>query len=114
MGDFNALFEILSDLETMQHYPKPFNEECTKEWIEWNIKNYNEYGFGLWAVVLKETNEMIGDCGLTLQNIDNELLPEIGYHIHKNIGEKALVVKRRKQFGTGYLKTQRLIACIPI
>lgn len=88
MGDFNALFEILSDLETMQHYPKPFNEERTKEWIEWNIKNYKEYGFGLWAVVLKETNEMIGDCGLTLQNIDNELLPEIGYHIHKKYWRK--------------------------
>ncbi len=26
---------------------------------------------------------MIGDCGITIQNIDDELLPEIGYHIHK-------------------------------
>ncbi|MBR5961626.1 MAG: GNAT family N-acetyltransferase, partial [Clostridia bacterium] len=25
----------------------------------------------------------IGDCGITLQNIDGEILPEIGYHIHK-------------------------------
>ena len=24
---------------------------------------------------------MIGDCGLTLQNIDGSMLPEIGYHI---------------------------------
>jgi len=35
------------------------------------------------AVVLKETNEFIGDCGITIQNIDGEMLPEIGYHIHK-------------------------------
>ena len=27
---------------------------------------------------------MIGDCGLTLQNIDGEVLPEIGYHIRRN------------------------------
>ena len=33
--------------------------------------------------VLKETNEFIGDCGITIQNIDGEMLPEIGYHIHK-------------------------------
>ena len=33
---------------------------------------------------LRETGEFIGDCGLTIQNIDGEFLPEIGYHIHKN------------------------------
>ena len=36
------------------------------------------------AVVLKESGEMIGDCGLTLQSIDGEQLPEIGYHIRKD------------------------------
>ena len=81
--DFNALFEILSDSETMQHYPAPFDEQRTKKWIAWNIENYEKYGFGLWAVVLKESGEFIGDCGITMQNIDNELFPEIGYHIHK-------------------------------
>ena len=82
-ADFDALFEILSDSETMRHCPEPFDEEMTRKWIEKNIKRYEEYGFGLWAVILKETGEFIGDCGLTVQNIDGELLPEIGYHIHK-------------------------------
>ena len=81
--DYDALYEIMSDPETMQHYPAPFDEERTRRWIEWNLDNYAQYGFGLWAVVLKETGEFIGDCGLTLQNIDGEMLPEIGYHIHK-------------------------------
>ena len=81
--DFSALFEILSDPETMQHYPQPFDAERTKGWIKWNLQNYKEFGFGLWAVVLRETGELIGDCGLTLQMIDGDLLPEIGYHIHK-------------------------------
>ncbi len=81
--DFDALYEIMSDPETMQHYPAPFDEDRTKRWIEWNLENYRQYGFGLWAVVLKETGEFIGDCGVTIQNIDGEMLPEIGYHIHK-------------------------------
>ena len=67
----------------MTHYPAPFDEARTRRWIDWNLENYMQYGFGLWAVVLKETGEFIGDCGLTLQNIDGEMLPEIGYHIHK-------------------------------
>ncbi len=81
--DFDALYEIMSDSETMRHYPNPFDEELTREWIEWNLKNYKEYGYGLWAVVLKETGKFIGDCGITIQNIDGEMFPEIGYHINK-------------------------------
>lgn len=81
--DFDALYEIMSDVETMQHYPAPFDEARTRRWIEWNLENYARYGFGLWAIVLKETGKFIGDCGITIQNIDGEKLPEIGYHIHK-------------------------------
>ena len=55
MDDFEALYEIMSDPETMQHYPAPFDEERTKSWITWNLENYEKYGFGLWAVILKET-----------------------------------------------------------
>ena len=81
--DFDALYEIFSDAETMAHYPSPFDRDKVMNWIKWNIENYEKYGFGLWAVVLKETGKVIGDCGLTMQNIDNEILPEIGYHIHR-------------------------------
>ena len=49
--DFDALFEIVSDPETMAHYPAPFDEARTRRWIEWNLENYAQYGFGLWAVV---------------------------------------------------------------
>nr|WP_113886288.1 GNAT family N-acetyltransferase [Clostridium butyricum]AXB85006.1 GNAT family N-acetyltransferase [Clostridium butyricum] len=83
LDDFDNLYEIVSDPENMRHYPKPFDEERTRDWIEWNLENYKNYGFGLWVVTLKETGEFIGDCGISIQNIDGELLPEIGYHIHK-------------------------------
>ena len=59
IDDFDALYEIMSDAETMQHYPAPFDETRTRRWIEWNLENYAQYGFGLWAVVLKETGEFI-------------------------------------------------------
>ena len=81
--DADALFAILSDPETMRHYPRPFDRQMTENWISKNLERYKTLGFGLWAVVLKETGELIGDCGLTLQCIDSELLPEIGYHIRK-------------------------------
>lgn len=84
MGDFDALYAVLSDPEIMQHYPYSFDEERVRSWIERNMNRYKEDGFGLWAVCLKDTGEMIGDCGLTLQNIDGTMLPEIGYHIRRD------------------------------
>ena len=84
LDDFDALYEILSDPETMRHYPSPYDENGTVRWLKWSLDNYQKYGFGLWAIELKETGRFIGDCGITMQNIDGQALPEIGYHIHKN------------------------------
>ena len=86
--DFNDLYEILSDEETMKHYPKPFDKEKVNNWIDWNIENYRVFGFGLFAVVLKENGQMIGDCGITMQNIHGKIKPEIGYHINKKYQKK--------------------------
>lgn len=83
-GDFDALYKVLGDSDIMQHYPYAFDEKRVREWIERNMERYQIFGFGLWAVVLKETGEMIGDCGLTMQNIGGKIKPEIGYHIRKD------------------------------
>ena len=82
--DFTALYAILSDPETMQYYPQPYDEAGTRRWIAWCRDSYAKHGFGLWAVVLKETGEFIGDCGISMQPIHGEWLPEIGYHIRKD------------------------------
>ena len=82
--DFGVLYTLLSDPTTMQHYPKPYDEKGTMRWIDWSLENYAKYGFGWWAMERKDTGTFIGDCGITMQNIDGEILPEIGYHIHKD------------------------------
>lgn len=83
-NDFTALHAILSDPETMQHYPKPYDDAGVRRWINWCRDSYAKHGFGLWAVILKESGEFIGDCGISMQLIHGEWLPEIGYHIRKD------------------------------
>ena len=80
-SDFDALYKVLADSDIMQHYPYAFDENRVRNWIQRNIERYRIFGFGLWAVCLKETSEMIGDCGLTMQLINGKIKPEIGYHI---------------------------------
>lgn len=83
-ADFDALYRVLADSDIMQHYPYTFDEARVRGWIQKNIERYSIFGFGLWAVCLRETGEMIGDCGLTMQLIDGQIRPEIGYHIRKD------------------------------
>ena len=90
LEDFDWLYEILSDPLTMAHYPKPYDEKGTLCWINWNLDNYEKFGFGLWALEYKENGEMIGDCGISMQNIDGEILPEVGYHIDRRYWRKGL------------------------
>lgn len=80
-NDFNDLYEVLSDSDIMRHYPYTFDEDRVHKWIDTNIERYKVFGFGLWAVCLKDNKKMIGDCGLTMQNINGFIRPEIGYHI---------------------------------
>ena len=80
-GDFDALYRVLADSDIMRHYPYTFDEKRVRGWIERNMERYRIFGFGLWAVCLKESGEVIGDCGLTMQNIGGVIKPEIGYHI---------------------------------
>ena len=79
--DFPALYKVLADSDVMKYYPCVFDENRVRNWILRNIERYRVFGFGLWAVCLKATGELIGDCGLTMQLIDGEIKPEIGYHI---------------------------------
>lgn len=80
-NDLDALYKVLSDRNIMQYYPYAFDESKVRSWIQRNIERYRVFGFGLWAVCLKETGETIGDCGLTMQLINGQIKPEIGYHI---------------------------------
>ena len=82
--DFDALYKVLADADIMQHYPHAFDEAEVRSWIRRNMERYRIFGFGLWAVCLKETGEVIGDCGLTMQMINGQIRPEIGYHIRRD------------------------------
>ena len=82
--DYSSLQKVISDPETMKYYFAPFDEEGVWRWIRWCKASYEKRGFGLWAVVLKETGEMIGDCGISMQPIDDGMKPEIGYHLRRD------------------------------
>ena len=63
--DYTALEAILQDDQTMYAWEGAFSDTETQEWLDRNLRRYAEDGFGFWAVVLKASGDMIGQCGIT-------------------------------------------------
>jgi RimJ/RimL family protein N-acetyltransferase len=87
LDDVEPLLQVLGDPVAMAHYPAPFTRQRVEEWVSWNLRNYAEHGYGLWAVELKESNACIGDCGLTWQRVDADggRGLEVGWHIRRDL-----------------------------
>jgi len=113
--DADAVAQVLSDPETMRHYPAPYDRAGVEQWIERNRQRYQNDGVGLWAMELKQTEEVIGDCGILLQQVEGERFYEIGYHLrrdqwHQGLATEAAIACRDWAFA--HLKTNRLISLI--
>jgi ribosomal-protein-alanine N-acetyltransferase len=80
-GDARSLFSMYSDPQVMRFMgPPPDSVEMERRGIEAHIENsYRRYGFGLWAVIHKDTDEVIGRCGLLRFEFDAKPLTEISY-----------------------------------
>ncbi len=91
--DLDDLCNVLCDHEGMQFYPAIFRRDQVEAWIEWNHRNYSDYGFGLWAVILKKGQVFLGDCGITMHTIEGEELPELGYHIRKDYSRRGFATE---------------------
>jgi RimJ/RimL family protein N-acetyltransferase len=81
--DTPALLAVVGDPETMRWYPRPLTAEDVDEAIERQIGRYPS-GTGLLAMVLKDADELIGDCGPVWQEPDGPPEVEIGYHVRRD------------------------------
>lgn len=95
-SDFENLCTIMQDAEVMYAYEHAFSDMEVLNWIKWQLKNYQKYGFGLWAVILKETNQFIGQCGITMQNTPEGELHEIGYLFAKRFWHHGYAIEAAK------------------
>ena len=105
LSDMSALSLILQDEKVMYAYNGAFNDKETLIWMQKQLQRYKDYGFGLWGVFLKDTNEMIGQCGITMQEYKATQVPEIGYlfaykHWHNGYATEAAIACREYGFNT--------------
>jgi RimJ/RimL family protein N-acetyltransferase len=85
VDDIDDMAALLGDPVVMRYYPRPKTRAEAGDWIEWNRRLYRERGFGLWIVYTRDTQEFVGDCGLTPQRVDGVEELEIGYHVRADL-----------------------------
>ena len=81
MADLDALARLYADPEVRRWFPDGVRTyEQTREELAWIIDVYYvRYGYGLWAMILKETGAFIGRCGLLPWEIEGRTEVEVAY-----------------------------------
>ncbi|NOQ74018.1 MAG: GNAT family N-acetyltransferase [Crocinitomix sp.] len=97
LADAEAFYHLNKNIEVMRYTGDLAFEsvEASRKFIR-NYSAYTDYGFGRWTVVLKETNEILGWCGL--KKLPDGMV-DLGYRFHQN------------HWGKGYA-TEAAEACI--
>lgn len=94
INDVDEFALICADSEVMRYigsgpHDKAMTEVKIKQWIE----NYKVDGFGLLALVFKETNQLIGFCGLIGQSVDGTDYIELGYRLARDFWGRGLATE---------------------
>jgi RimJ/RimL family protein N-acetyltransferase len=62
----------------MSFYPQVYSEEQVAAMIRQSIETHRRHGYGRFAVIENVSGELIGDCGITIQDIDGKQEYELG------------------------------------
>lgn len=99
-SDFETWLELFKDefatkMLGMSEY-KPPNKRCEK-WFEWTFNRYENNLGGQNVLISKENNELIGQCGLLVREVENEFELEIAYSILPKFRMKGFAIESVKK-----------------
>jgi len=113
--DADALAAVLGDPVAMQYYPAPFDRTEIDNWIRRNRARYCDPGFGLWAMLLKGSGELIGDCGCFVRELEGDFEFEMGWHVRRDLwgrGYASEAAQSCLEYALSSLGTERVIALV--
>jgi len=113
--DLQVMFRLNTDPDVIKYADTPAKnmEEVRQRLEQGPLFDYKKYGYGRFAVELKESGDVIGFCGIKyLPEID---LPEVGFRYLKEYWGKGIGTEAAKvcvEFAREDLKIEKLVALI--
>ena len=116
--DIDAMLRIFTDPLVITSFGvPPFERYQMKQWVQRNLSHQNEFGYGLFSVILKNNNLLIGDCGLEHRDIDGEMVTELGYDFLSDYWHRGLATEAARavrDYAFMKLRLPRLVSLIRV
>ena len=114
--DLDALLLIFTDPNVMAAFDHPlFTREQMQHWLQRNLDHQNQFGYGLFSVLCKETGELIGDCGL--EQMEDQGAAELGYDFRSQFWNQGYATEAAcaiRDYAFNILHLPRLISLIRV
>ena len=115
-SDLDALLLIFTDPNVMASFGvDPFTREQMQRWLQRNLDHQKEFGYGLFSVLLKETGELIGNCGLEQMEVNGVQAAELGYDFRSGFWNQGFATEAAsavRDYAFNVLKLPMLISLI--
>jgi ribosomal-protein-alanine N-acetyltransferase len=114
--DLDELLLIFSDPKVMQSFGGIlFDRAMMKKWIDRNLNHQDRHGYGIFSVILKEKEVLVGDCGLEHMEVDGSHEVELGYDFRSDYWNRGLATEAAaavRDYAFEQLGLKRLISLI--
>ena len=92
--DVDDLLIIFSDPLVMASFGgQLFDRVMMERWVGRNLAHQQQYGYGLFSVILKAGELLVGDCGLEHMEVDGSQEVEIGYDFRSDYWGRGLATE---------------------
>jgi ribosomal-protein-alanine N-acetyltransferase len=114
--DLDDLLLIFTDPKVMASFGGGlFDREKMEKWVKHNLDHQDRYGYGIFSVILKENNELVGALGLHHMEVDGSPEVELGYDFRSAYWNRGLATEAAiavREFAFEKLGLPRLISLI--
>lgn len=116
-GDAEPLLTLFGDPGFMAAFDDhaPFEREHMDRWVARNLVHQRERGYGLFTMVLRESGEAVGDCGLEHMELGGIPEVELGYDVRRDLWGRGLATEAAAavvRFALDELGIHRLVSLI--
>jgi RimJ/RimL family protein N-acetyltransferase len=113
--DLSDLYTIMRKPEVMYAWEHGFTKSETRKWLNRQLTRYKKDGYGYFAVVLKNTDNLIGQVGVFKSMIHEKEVVELGYifdNLYWNQGYCIEAVNACVRFAFDKVKPDKLYCSI--